>query len=360
MSSPTTFNFLPGNVVSDIILWVRRIIKQTSAQSITDQTIGDYINRFYVYDMPGRLQLFELKRQYTFETIPGIFEYQAPYRNYQMFLPPVYCDGVEMGWYQDDKQFYSVYPELVNNELFPIGDGTGGPYIINFRRGPILRGFVDDLGNLEPYVFITAFSTVADVTSRIYIVDGGDGILYQTDSSFQYNPDAPDQGIGPLSDPNDPIGPKIAVGTVDYDLGTCTFNLGSTIIDDGSIINVQSSPYSAGFPRICLFFNNIFKLYPVPSRAYKIQMDAYITPAQFMTSADFVPFNYMAEYISYGAARKILSDNADMDQYRFYEQIFREKECQVLRRTERQNSNIRTPTIFSAQTNQNNMFYTQY
>ena len=46
MSSPTTFNFLPGNVVSDIILWVRRIIKQTSAQSITDQTIGDYINRF--------------------------------------------------------------------------------------------------------------------------------------------------------------------------------------------------------------------------------------------------------------------------------------------------------------------------
>jgi hypothetical protein len=94
-----------GGILSDIIIWVRRLIKENSDQSISDVLIGDYINRFYIYDMSERVQLFELKRQYTFETIANIFQYQLPYENYQLIEGPVYCDGVQIGRFQSNEQF---------------------------------------------------------------------------------------------------------------------------------------------------------------------------------------------------------------------------------------------------------------
>lgn len=335
---------LSGQVLSDCITWVRRIIKAPSEQAITSQTIGDYINRFYVYEMPERLQLFELKRQYTFETVPNVFQYQFPYRNYQNLRPPAYCDGVLLGYYQSNEQFYNIFPELVQNEVPLLANGDVGPFNITLNRSPILRGFVDDLGNLEPYVFIT---TIDNAGEQMYIVDDGSGNLIQTDLTFQN---------GPNGAPEAPV----IVGNVNYETGVMTNIIFPNPTIDGGNINVQTSPYSGGFPRIILFFNNTLKLYPVPARPYKIQIDAYITPAQFLTTDSAIPFAYMTEYIARGAARKILSDNADFDQFQFYEPLFREQEALVLRRTTRQNATQRTPTIFSQQQSQSPYFNTQF
>lgn len=207
-----------GGMLTDIFTWIRRIIKSPSEQSISSNIIGDYVNRFSAYDLPAQLQLFELRRQYTFETIANIFEYQAPFFSaltsnfpanpnpppfiqnplvqqpqivlpvYQMFRDPIYCDGVQMGWFQSNDTFYKVFPELVLNE-FPIqGNNTTGPYTFNIGRSPILRGYIDDLGNLLPYVYITTQDLNG---SQQYIVDSsyldstGLGILIQTDSTFQ-------------------------------------------------------------------------------------------------------------------------------------------------------------------------------
>lgn len=327
----------PGNNLLDIITWVRRIIKSPSDQSITSESIVDYINRFYTFDMPERFQLFELKRQYTFETIPNIFIYQFPYQQYQIYRPPIFCDGVEIGFYMFNDQFYRIYPEFVDN-FFPfMGNGTQGPYSVTFQRVPILRGFTDDLGNLLPYVFITAQDASLNM---MYIVDDGFGNLNQTDATFQN-----------IIVPN--------CGTVNYITGDATFSFNENVPSTNNI-ETQVSPYSAGRPRICLFFNNTIKLYPVPDRAYKIQGDVYVTPAQFLATTDAIPFAYMAEYIARGAARKILSDTGDLDQFQFYEPLFREQENLVLRRTGRQNGTQRTPTIYSAQTSMNPSLYTQY
>lgn len=331
-----------GSVFSDIIIWVRRLIKANSDQSVSDTLIGDYINRFYIYDMPERIQLFELKRQYTFETIAHIFEYQMPYQNYQMIEDPAYCDGIQLGRFQSNQQFYNVFPELVLNIQPLLGNGTVGPFTIQIARVPILRGHTDDLGNLLPYVYINAFDTTG---TQMYVVDDGNGNLIQTDSTFQLAPDG--------------INLPVPVGTVNYLTGLAKWSFLDLTLD-GSPINCMSSPYSAGTPRICLFFNNIIKLYPVPSRPHKIQFDAYITPAQFLNTADAVPFAYMSEYLARGAARKILSDSGDYDQFSFYETLFQEQECLVLRRSSRQFSTQRTSTIFNQMTGQNPYLYTQY
>lgn len=345
----------PGGVLSDIIKWVRRILKSQSDQEISDGEIVNYINRFYQFDMPARVQLFELKRQYTFETIPNIFIYQPPLQatalndgenidsatqGYAMLMAPAYCDGIQLGFFQSNSQFYTLYPETVMNEKPTLGDGSRGPYTITFAQSPVLRGFRDDLNTLTPYVF---FTTENGSGGLQYVVDNGEGSLFATDSTFQYGPG----GIG-----NEYIG----AGNVDYENGTASVVFADPV-PDGQQIYCQSSPYSAGFPRIMLYFNNTIKLYPVPDRPYKITMDAYITPAQFLSTTDSVPFAYMAEYIARGAARKALSDVADIEQFNFYEGLFREQENNVLRRTNRQQTISRTPTIFSTATQQNGYFF---
>lgn len=288
--------------------------------------------------MPERLQLFELKRQYTFSTQRNIFMYQAPFYldengmntgvpMYQTFRPPVYADGIEMGFYESNDQFYRIFPELVQNTVPFQGNGTGGPYITRLSRVPILRGFTDDLGHLEPYVFV---SYVDGTGKQIYAVDDGKGKLIETDKFFQ-------PGLIPDE-----------AGNVNYVTGEMDFTF-NQVVPEGNDITIQTSPFSSGFPRLMQFFNNIFKLYPVPSRPYKIQVDANITPAQFLDSASSVPFAYMSEYLARGAARKILTDNADYEQFAFYEPLFREQENLVLRRTTRQRAVERTPTIFSGQ-----------
>ena len=87
-----------------------------------------------------------------------------------MFKQPIYCDGVQMGWYQSNEQFYNVFPELVLNEDPLQGDGTMGPFTATFGQSPILRAYIDDLGNLVPYVYIT---TVDAAGNQQYIVDSG-------------------------------------------------------------------------------------------------------------------------------------------------------------------------------------------
>ena len=55
----------------------------------------------------------------------------------------------------------------------------------------------------------------------------------------------------------------------------------------------------------------------------------------------------MAEYIARGAARKLLSDNGDIEQFQFYEPLFREQESLVWKRSQRQFTATRTETIYS-------------
>ena len=60
----------------------------------------------------------------------------------------------------------------------------------------------------------------------------------------------------------------------------------------------------------------------------------------------------MSEYIARGAARKILADTGDVEQFAFYEPLFKEQEQLVWKRSQRQFTSTRTNTIFSQLTTQ--------
>src|SRR6185436_12803958 len=166
------------NMLQDILIYIRRIIKSPSDAEISDNLIIDYINRFWIMDVDARLQLFDLKTKYQFQTTPGVDQYNMPlysvqsetpgspnspdigmYPVYQGFLGPAYINGIQISFTTQKQSFFNAYPNVVQN--FPVlttGNGTTGPYTLSFPISntvptplnppiqAILRGHVDITG----------------------------------------------------------------------------------------------------------------------------------------------------------------------------------------------------------------------
>lgn len=464
------------HLLADIITYVRRIIKTPSNAVITDELIIDYINRFWISDVDARLQLFDLKTKYAFQTVPGVDRYNMPlysvqsetpndpqaqdigmYPVYQGFVSPAYVSGVQVPLNTQKGSFFSIWPNIVQNlQVVAIGNGSAGPYnftlpiLSNFPIPPnpplqgILRGHVDMAGiistgqnedpplisNLEitntvPFIenmattsvdsafYITSIDTTG---ASVVIADSGQfleddvnmGLLMQpghapfgnrplptgygstfaitgitqatqavitSTTTFQIGQIIQISNVVGMTELNGNTYTVVAVsgttvtinvdstgftayvsgGTIssiqnviNYFTGVATNVIFPSAIPAGNNINIQCYFFQTGLPRSILFYNNTLTLRSPPDKQYLVEIDAYLTPAAFFNTSAAIPFGHMAEYIARGAARKILSDTGDIEQFQFYEQFFKEQEMLVWKRSQRQWTNNRSETIYSS------------
>src|SRR5512135_846265 len=392
------------NMLKDIITYVRRIIKSPSDASISDNLIIDYINRFWIMDVDARMQLFDLKTKYAFQTTPGVDQYNMPlydlqvspipavadsqnitsYPVYQGFLSPCYINGIQVPLQTQKNAFFNIFPNVVQN-LQGVAVGNGGSsYSFNIPVLPnsvppnpplqgLLRGHIDIGGiistgnNVDPPLISAArilnIATdkfiqdvpVTSVAPAIYITSiGADGANIVVTDSGQFLQSNVNYGLlmtpGNAPNGNQPLSGAIpaystTTNTINYFTGQVNVNF-PVAIPTGNNINVQCYYFQTGLPRAILFYNNTLTLRSPPDKQYLVELDAYLTPAAFLSTSQAVPFAYMSEYIARGAARKILSDTGDIEQFQFYEPIFREQELLVWKRSQRQWTASRTETIY--------------
>ncbi len=394
------------NLLQDIITYIRRIIKSPSNAVITDSLIIDYINRFWIMDVDARIQLFDLKTKYQFQTSPGIDRYNMPlyslqtesgsqtisyYPVYQGFLDPVYINGIQVPFQTDKTTFFNIWPNIVQ-QMNVVTTGNGGStYSFTFPIAPnnstpltnpfqyILRGHVDINGIIslanssfgalsDPPVVtnaqaIGATGTIASVPvanafPAVYITsNGSDGSsIVVTDSGQVLNGNQNfgllmQQGQYPNGNTSLSGGYSTTVNTINYYTGQVNVTF-PTAIPSGVNINAQCFLFQCGLPRGVLFNNNILTFRSPPDQQYLVEIDAYLSPAGFLATNQAIPFAYMCEYIARGAARKILSDTGDIEQFQFYEPLFIEQERLVWKRSQRQFTATRTQTIYSQGINQ--------
>jgi len=391
------------NLLTSCITYFRRIIKTQSASQITDELIIDYINRFWTQDVDARIQLFDLKTKYQFLTTPGVDQYNMPlygiqtepgsqqisyYPVYQGFLEPCFVNGIQIPYYNQRSQFNNIWPNYVQlNVEVGIGNGTTGPYTLSFPFLPgnsppnnnpvsacIIRGHVDMIGVIEfnqpntvvedPPVSDTAGSKistvpVSSVYSAVYFTAvGADGTNITVADSGQFLTGNQNYGIlmqpGTYPDGNLPLvnGPtpnySTTQNTINYFTGIAQNVYFPTAIPDGSPINGLCYYYQMGIPRSVMFYNNCLTFRAPPDTQYLVELDAYLSPAAFLSSSSAIPLAYMTEYIALGSARKLLYETKDEEQLRFYEPIFREQEALVWKRSQREFTSTRTPTIYSS------------
>lgn len=379
------------NLLSDIITYVRRIIKSPSDSQISDNLLIDYINRFWLMDVDARVQLFDLKTKYQFQTTPGIANYNMPLYSvqiepgnqniglfpvYQGFSQSCYVNGIQIPFYTQRESFWNLWPNYIQPlTTAGTGNGTAGPYTLNLPFFPAIPGYIDitgiiATGSTQNPPFVTNFLTTIPVTSvysGVYFLatdNNGRNIVVADSGQFLSGNTTGDlfgllmqPGTPPFGNAALPGGYSTTSNTVNYADGVATVTFPS-IIPSGNSIQAQSYFFQQGIPRAILFYNNCLTLRPPPNTQYLMELDAYLTPAAFLATAQAVPFGYMSEYIARGAARKILADTGDIEQFQFYEPLFREQETLVWKRSQRQFTATRTSTIFSdlqGQSNYNNI-----
>jgi hypothetical protein len=267
---------------------------------------------------------------------------------YQGFTGNALINGVPVSFQTQRDQFFGYWMNVVQNmQVVGTGDGTAGPYTLTFPIQPnttapnnppfnaILRGHVDitgiigTLSNVDPPIGDTAniatLLTQVPTTSidpQVYITSiGSDGsnVIVQ-DSGIMLNGN---QNYGLLIKPgNAPFGHaslgtySTTSNTINYLTGVATVTF-PVSIPSGNNINAQCRFFSTGLPRAVLFYNNTITLRSPPALQYLVELDAYLSPAAFLSTSSAVPFGYMSEYIARGAARKILSDTWDLEKFMF-------------------------------------------
>lgn len=366
-------------------------------------------------DIDGRMQLFDFKTKYQFETIPGICDYNmplystqtepgnqviSPFPLYQGFTAPAYANGVQMQYYTLRELFFRTYPNFLEwNDQIAVGDGVTTTFtfalpsfaqipVTTGSNGPVVTGIIPghiDMtgivasGSTEDPIFTTSFLTQSvpngvglqatipstSVKSGVYITytnaNGSNTVIADSgqflDRAVAGNSTDGDL-YGLLMVPGNAPNGDVALGaqpggtysvtqnTINYNTGVINVTFPTAPLA-GSPINAQCAFYQPGLPRQVLFYNNTLSIRPPPNTQYLIELDAYLTPAAMLSSSTAIPFAYMAEYIARGAARKILSDTGDWEQFTAYETLFIEQERLVWKRSQRIVTSTRTATIFS-------------
>lgn len=286
---------------------------------LSEAIIDDYINTFYLHDLPEHLKIFDLKQTYTFYTSPEVDIYSlntnpsftsAAIPAYFSVEPPVYIAGY-LGFYSQSKEeFFRLFPAIQGEDDY-VGANIDGPYTFNITNTPVLRNRVT----------ISAL----DVTgSTVLALDNGiGGFVSQTGAAL--------------------------VGAINYHTGAVTGLIFSTIIPATSTIYVQSVPFVANRPNAMLYFNNQFTLRPVPDKTYRVDINAYIYPTVLLGATDSPGAQYIWQLLAIGAAKKILEDRGDLDAVQQYMPLFDEQMRLCMRKTLAQNRVQRTSTIYTSQ-----------
>lgn len=283
--SPSTWT------LQDIMTKVRNITGTPSTDQMDDDTLVDYINKYYVFTLP-----FELKEQVTLETLSfktapnqDTYAFQNVGLNFLTDQPMAYADGYPLIFYQDPDIFYQDWPIQYAVDAIGTGDGTTSAFSGGLQSPPLIAGSM----------FITDGVTIFE--------DNGDGTF--------------DEKYPLTTQPTPTI--TSSTGTIDYLTGDYSVTF-TNIPASSATIYSKYLPYQGNRPQGVLFFANNFILRPVPDQVYTIQMQGYVQPVQFTTvsqNPEVDPLQTqvvqpeLGHLIALGAACDIFEDRGDSEKY---------------------------------------------
>ena len=280
---------------------VRNITGRRSVDQLTDADLDNFINDFYIYDMPERMKTLQLEVMRSFVLQPNIDTYGPAIYGADIYdvKPPVYVAGYQVSYHQSPEQFYRIWPWLRYKVI--VGTGTGvANCVFTLPAIPALRNTV----------MISAGALAGQ-----------------------------DDGAGSFT------GDVLAGGTINYISGlvNITFN---AAIPVGTTIFAQYWPYVASRPRDIMFFQQQFVVRPVPDTPYVVQFVGLRTPTALLAAGQSPELLEWWQLIAYGAALKLLVEQSDMEQYGNLYPVFQEQMNLAQRRALKQLATQRVQTPY--------------
>lgn len=315
------------STLADIRAKFRKMTAQTNETDISDEEIDQYVNTFYLYDLPSNLKLLDLKSTYTFYTQPNVDTYGFDKDDYYSIEPPNYIGGIRAQYLQDRETFFQYWPKIAYKQTIATGDGTTRTFSGTTEFGFFIRSIDPAIDPYEKFKEVVISSQDSSGASVI-IVDEGGAIG--------------DTGNLILLDTN------TVVGTINYVLGTFTVTFPNTQPPASDVpIEIQYTPYSPARPQSMMFYNNYFTLRPIPDDVYEVVINAYVKPTALINSSDNPTILQWWQLLAIGAARTWFSDQLDTESAAKIEPYYQEQISYVERRTLQQLTNQRSATIFT-------------
>ena len=333
--------------LDDIRTKIRRLTGSASDATLTDSRLDDYINSYYLYDLPAQFRSLQLSDTISFNTIKGISTYElngavfptlttTAGSNTRTFVDyittisgPAYIAKKEVGFYQSVRDFFAAVPSDQYDQRLATGDGTdtysgttnSSPILPSINNNPAVSSYPAGRWQNILITANTSWGTTQNVTD-IYSGSGNTGTL---------------SGDG--------------TGTINYETGaiTVTFN---SVVPSGEAIFVSYMAHTLARPIGILYYRNELTMWPPPDRGYTVDLQAYRQPTVVLASSDSATPELQEwwELIAAGAAKKVFEDRLDDDGIVLMEHMIGERMRVVEARTYAQLANQRVPTIFAGQT----------
>lgn len=279
--------------LAEIMRTVRLVTGRLDTASLTDARLKIHINRYLQHKLPFDLKIDRNYVTYEFLTVKNTFEYDVP-SGYTNFDREFHIDNQCLQLYFDPDLFSRDNPETYNKKVAGTGDGATTAFSVSASTVPIKPGTFYAADNIE---------TFRD-TNTEWI---GDSTVVITGSAG-------------------------GTATVDYSGGdmTATFN---TAPESGENVNFSWISFVAGRPYSILYFNNKFKVYPVPDQSYKIVSKAWKVPDELTSATETPPNNEWGPLIAYGAAMEIATEYGEMDLFMEMSKLYQDQVDIVMSRT---------------------------
>ncbi len=363
--------------LSEIRTKTRQVSGRLSVSELSNSQIDEYINKYFQFEFPAEVKLNRNYTLHEFNTTADTQDYDFP-ANFTNFVPDATLDRREILFYQNPDAFYRDNPENITRVSpwavpataaitgftnanpgvltvstttgFNGGDSITVSGITETGAGTTLNGTFTiasktantittgtDTSAFAVYAssgtvtqIITAFSTTLSglpIVPGSIIVDDKVEVLTDTDDG---------DGTGTLT------GDKGGSGDINYSTGVLnvTFNTAPTA---NNVVQVSYIQFRSGFSTSVLMFENKFKFFPIPDRAYRFRIKAwslsYVKPVSganqttFILSTDKPLQEEWGPSIAFGAARRIASDFGEMDRYSELTVLYKEQINYILKRT---------------------------
>lgn len=316
--------------LADIIQKIRFLTATGTSLQLTDNQIKDFINSYYLYDLPAHLRCLKLKDIYTFNTRKGVNVYPFDSEKYTTVENPCYVAKRPLQLFQDPASFYGVNYNWQYGQILTYGNGTPGDYTATTQSQNLIPSVNNDPTNLN--------YPASRVQNILITAQSGNTTLNVTDD-----------GNGTLIGDVDPL----EVNTINYVSGAIQLTF-SAAINAGTQIFIEYNSFVQAIPTSILFFQNQFTLRPIPDKGYTVELVAYRQPTQALmnTAADqgSPELKEWWELVAFGASKKIYQNRLDMDGVKMMQDGINEMMEVAETRSYAQMGKQRVATIFADQT----------
>lgn len=365
--------------LSDIRDKVRKLSGRPSTNQISDNSVDEYVNRFYTQDLPALLQMRDLTSFWRFATLPNVPNYSDLGDNYNLSGPAL-VNGSPIEIIRDPGCFYERYPQTFQTQE---NVGTGDGATVNFtgtlgkssisqenfvidddveRLVPKQRIKITNITKANPAVVTTdvahGLSTVdtAQIIDMIAgmeeINDVSDTITVLTTTTFQLDNVNSTNFKAYLSGGN--VFPTSVVilsgslggsGRITVSTGAYDVTFGSAPAS-GQALRANYEFFNTGIPVAALFYQRELSFSPVPDAPYFVQVGVSGRPAPLLADSDPLAFNDWGKLVAYGAAIDLLNDLGQQDTSQLLEQQFKRLLSQARSRDLREMETVRAAPRF--------------